>query len=31
MFRVLYHFIPFVLALTLFGSVEVWRSLRAKR
>ena len=31
MFRVLYHFLPFVMALGLFGSVEGWRSLRARR
>jgi glycosyltransferase 2 family protein len=31
MFRFLYHFLPFVLALGLFGTVEAWRSLRAKR
>jgi uncharacterized membrane protein YbhN (UPF0104 family) len=31
MFRCLYHFLPFVLALGLFGAVEGWRSLRAKR
>ena len=31
MFRVLYHVIPFVLALALFGAVEGWRGLRAKR
>jgi uncharacterized membrane protein YbhN (UPF0104 family) len=31
MFRFLYHFLPFVLALGLFGGVEGWRSLRAKR
>ena len=31
MFRFLYHFLPFVLALGLFGGVEAWRSLRAKR
>jgi hypothetical protein len=31
MFRFLYHFLPFVLALGLFGAVEGWRSLRAKR
>jgi hypothetical protein len=31
MFRVLYHFLPFVLALCLFGAVEGWRSLRARR
>jgi glycosyltransferase 2 family protein len=30
MFRFLYHFLPFVLALGLFGAVEGWRSLRAK-
>jgi glycosyltransferase 2 family protein len=30
MFRCLYHFLPFVLALCLFGAVEGWRSLRAK-
>ena len=29
MFRVLYHFLPFVLALCLFGGVEGWRGLRA--
>jgi glycosyltransferase 2 family protein len=29
MFRLLYHFIPFVLALCLFGGVEAWRSLHA--
>jgi uncharacterized membrane protein YbhN (UPF0104 family) len=29
--RVLYHFLPFVLALALFGGVEAWRSLRMKR
>src|ERR1700737_4208953 len=28
MFRVLYHFLPFVIALGLFGGVEGWRSLR---
>jgi glycosyltransferase 2 family protein len=28
MFRLLYHFLPFVLALSLFGGVEGWRSLR---
>lgn len=27
-FRVLYHLLPFVLALALFGCVETWRSLR---
>jgi glycosyltransferase 2 family protein len=31
MFRLLYHFLPFVLALALFGSVEAWRNLRARR
>jgi glycosyltransferase 2 family protein len=31
MFRFLYHFLPFVLALGLFGAVEGWRSLRARR
>jgi uncharacterized membrane protein YbhN (UPF0104 family) len=31
MFRVLYHFLPFVLALCLFGGVEGWRSLRPSR
>jgi glycosyltransferase 2 family protein len=31
MFRLLYHFLPFVLALGLFGGVEGWRSLRAGR
>ena len=31
MFRFLYHFLPFVLALGLFGAVEGWRSLRGKR
>ena len=30
MFRVLYHLLPFVLALGLFGGVEVWRSFRAR-
>jgi uncharacterized membrane protein YbhN (UPF0104 family) len=30
-FRVLYHLLPFVLALTLFGAVEGWRSLRSDR
>jgi uncharacterized membrane protein YbhN (UPF0104 family) len=28
MFRFLYHFLPFVLALGLFGGVEAWRGLR---
>jgi uncharacterized membrane protein YbhN (UPF0104 family) len=31
MFRFLYHFLPFVTALGLFGGVEGWRSVRAKR
>jgi uncharacterized membrane protein YbhN (UPF0104 family) len=31
MFRFLYHLLPFVLALVLFGGVEGWRSLRGKR
>ncbi len=31
MFRLLYHFLPFVIALGLFGSVEGWRSWRARR
>jgi glycosyltransferase 2 family protein len=31
MFRCLYHFLPFVLALTLFGAVEAWRNFRGKR
>jgi hypothetical protein len=31
MFRFLYHFLPFVIALCLFGGVEGWRSLRTKR
>jgi glycosyltransferase 2 family protein len=30
MFRLLYHFLPFVIALGLFGAVEGWRSLRPK-
>jgi uncharacterized membrane protein YbhN (UPF0104 family) len=31
MFRLLYHLLPFVLALGLFGTVEAWRSFRMKR
>jgi uncharacterized membrane protein YbhN (UPF0104 family) len=31
MFRFLYHFLPFVMALGLFGGVEAWRGLRTKR
>jgi glycosyltransferase 2 family protein len=30
MFRFLYHFLPFVIALGLFGAVEAWRGWRAK-
>jgi uncharacterized membrane protein YbhN (UPF0104 family) len=30
-FRSLYHLLPFVIALGLFGGVEGWRGLRAKR
>ena len=29
MFRFLYHFVPMLIALALFGAVEAWRSLRA--
>jgi hypothetical protein len=31
MFRLLYHFLPFVIALGLFGAVEGWRSVRRWR
>jgi hypothetical protein len=31
LFRFLYHLVPFVLALGLFGAVEGWRSLRRNR
>jgi uncharacterized membrane protein YbhN (UPF0104 family) len=31
MFRFLYHFLPFVIALALFGAVEALRGFRAKR
>jgi glycosyltransferase 2 family protein len=31
MFRVLYHLVPFVTALALFGAVEGWRGMRARR
>jgi hypothetical protein len=31
MFRVMYHFLPFILALSLFGVVEGWRSLRGRK
>jgi hypothetical protein len=30
-FRVLYHFLPLVIALGLFGGLEGWRSMYAKR
>jgi hypothetical protein len=30
MFRFLYHLVPLTMALTLFGGVELWRSLHAK-
>jgi uncharacterized membrane protein YbhN (UPF0104 family) len=30
MFRMLYHFLPFVFALLLFGLVEAWRNLRGQ-
>jgi uncharacterized membrane protein YbhN (UPF0104 family) len=30
MFRLMYHFLPFILALSLFGVVEGWRSLRGR-
>ena len=30
-FRVLYHLLPFVLALMVFGAVEAWRGFRARR
>jgi uncharacterized membrane protein YbhN (UPF0104 family) len=30
MFRFLYHFLPFVTALALFGAVEGWRGVRAR-
>src|ERR1700749_4449010 len=30
MFRFLYHLLPFVIALGLFGEVEAWRAWRAK-
>ena len=30
MFRFLYHFVPLSMALVLFGTVETWRSIRAK-
>ncbi len=31
MFRLMYHFLPFILSLSLFGIVEGWRSLRRRR
>src|SRR5215475_2019159 len=31
MFRFLYHLVPLSIALVLFGGVEAWRSVRAKR
>ena len=31
MFRLLYHFLPFVIALCLFGVVEGWRGLRRRQ
>jgi uncharacterized membrane protein YbhN (UPF0104 family) len=31
MFRLMYHFLPFIFALSLFGVVEGWRSLRRRR
>ena len=31
MFRLMYHVLPFVFALSLFGLVEGWRNLRARR
>jgi glycosyltransferase 2 family protein len=31
MFRLMYHFLPFVFALSVFGVVEGWRSLRGRR
>jgi len=31
MFRLMYHFLPFILSLGLFGMVEAWRSLRRRR
>jgi uncharacterized membrane protein YbhN (UPF0104 family) len=31
MFRVLYHLLPFVTALALFGAVEAWRGVRTRR
>jgi hypothetical protein len=31
MFRLMYHFLPFIFALSVFGVVEGWRSLRRRR
>jgi glycosyltransferase 2 family protein len=31
MFRLMYHFMPFILALSLFGVVEGWRGLRRRK
>jgi uncharacterized membrane protein YbhN (UPF0104 family) len=31
MFRLMYHFLPFIFALGLFGVVEGWRGLRRRR
>jgi glycosyltransferase 2 family protein len=31
MFRLMYHFLPFILALSLFGLVEGWRGLRRRK
>jgi hypothetical protein len=31
MFRLMYHFLPFIFALGMFGIVEGWRSLRRRR
>jgi uncharacterized membrane protein YbhN (UPF0104 family) len=31
MFRVLYHLLPFVMAISLFGAVEAWRGIRTRR
>jgi glycosyltransferase 2 family protein len=31
MFRLMYHFLPFILSLSLFGIIEGWRSLRRRR
>lgn len=31
MFHFLYHFVPLVIAVALFGGIEAWRSLRARK